>query len=78
MLTQEDIILCRKDFGFFAFQVMLRVFNIRLNLKREDGSKNYLWMLFSSINRWCLKKHTVNGGTYHQGALRQHWVLYFM
>ncbi|WP_447933136.1 hypothetical protein [Wolbachia endosymbiont of Dactylopius coccus] len=31
---QKDLDLCRKDFGFFAFQGMLRVFNIRLNLKR--------------------------------------------
>ncbi|BAO99766.1 hypothetical protein [Wolbachia endosymbiont of Cimex lectularius] len=56
MLSQKDIILCRKDFGFFAFQGMLRVFNIKLNLKREDGSKNYLWVLFNSINRLVFEK----------------------
>ncbi|NSM56857.1 hypothetical protein HET73_05730 [Wolbachia endosymbiont of Atemnus politus] len=56
MLTQEDIVLCRKDFGFFAFQSMLRVFKIKLNLKRKDGSKNYLWVLFSSINRLVFEK----------------------
>jgi len=29
-VEQEDIVRCRRDFGFFAFQGMLRVFNIRL------------------------------------------------
>ncbi|WP_353279225.1 hypothetical protein [Wolbachia endosymbiont (group B) of Xanthorhoe designata] len=53
---QKDLDLCRKDFGFFAFQGMLRVFNIRLNLKRENGSKNYLWLLFSSVNRLVFEK----------------------
>ncbi|WCR59875.1 MAG: hypothetical protein PG978_001323 [Wolbachia endosymbiont of Ctenocephalides felis wCfeF] len=56
MLNEKDIILCRKDFGFFAFQGMLRVFSIRLNLKRKDDSKNYLWVLFNSINRLVFEK----------------------
>lgn len=56
MLAQKDINLCRKNFGFFAFLGMLRVFNIKLNLKRADGSRNYLWLLFSSINRLVFER----------------------